>query len=66
MDNNFEIYIDGKLKSIEAFGSQFKAEDGVIESIYSINFRMEGWMWHPERYKKFKSFDIKSFKRLFR
>ena len=48
------------------FKIKFKTEDGVIESIYSINFRMEGWMWHPERYKKFKSFDIKSFKRLFR
>ena len=31
-------------------------------SIYSVNFKMEGWMWHPERYKKFKSFDVKSFK----
>jgi N5-(cytidine 5'-diphosphoramidyl)-L-glutamine hydrolase len=48
------------------FKIKFKAEDGVIESIYSTNSRMEGWMWHPERYKKFKSFDIKSFKRLFR
>jgi len=48
------------------FKIKFKAEDGVIEAIYSINYRMEGWMWHPERYKKFKSFDIKSFKRLFR
>ena len=48
------------------FKIKFKAEDGVIESIYSINYKMEGWMWHPERYKKFKSFDIKSFKRLFR
>jgi N5-(cytidine 5'-diphosphoramidyl)-L-glutamine hydrolase len=48
------------------FKIKFKAEDGVIESIYSTNSRMEGWMWHPERYKKFKSFDIKSFKHLFR
>ena len=48
------------------FKIKFKAEDGVIESIYSTNSRMEGWMWHPERYKKFRSFDIKSFKRLFR
>jgi gamma-glutamyl-gamma-aminobutyrate hydrolase PuuD len=48
------------------FKIKFKTEDGVIESIYSTNYRMEGWMWHPERYKKFKSFDIKSFKRLFK
>ena len=48
------------------FKIKFKAEDGVIESIYSTNYRMEGWMWHPERYKKFKSFDIKLFKRLFK
>ena len=48
------------------FKIKFKAEDGVIESIYSTNSRMEGWMWHPERYKKFRSFDIKSFKDLFR
>ena len=48
------------------FKIKFKAEDGVIESIYSINYRMEGWMWHPERYKKFKLFDIKSFKRIFK
>jgi gamma-glutamyl-gamma-aminobutyrate hydrolase PuuD len=44
----------------------FKTEDNVIESIHSLNGRMEGWMWHPERYKKFKTFDIKSFKRLFK
>ncbi len=48
------------------FKVKFKAVDGVIESIYSVNFKMEGWMWHPERYKKFKSFDVKSFKNLFR
>ena len=48
------------------FKIKFKAEDEVIESIYSINSKMEGWMWHPERYKKFKSFDIKSFKNLFK
>ena len=48
------------------FKIKFKAEDEVIESICSINSKMEGWMWHPERYKKFKSFDIKSFKNLFK
>tara|TARA_B100000686_G_C16752276_1_gene953277 strand:+ start:1046 stop:1651 length:606 start_codon:yes stop_codon:yes gene_type:complete len=41
------------------------AEDGVIESIKSNYYKIEGWMWHPERYKSFKNFDIKSFKRLF-
>ena len=32
----------------------------------SINSRIEGWMWHPERYKKFKSFDINLFKKFFK
>lgn len=48
------------------FKIKFKAEDEVIESIYSQKYKMEGWMWHPERYKKFRSFDLKSFRKLFR
>jgi len=48
------------------FKIRFKADDGVIESIYSKNSKMEGWMWHPERYKKFKTFDINYFKKLFK
>ena len=48
------------------FSVNYKAEDGVIESISSINSRIEGWMWHPERYKKFKSFDINSFQKFFK
>ena len=44
----------------------FESDDGVIESIKSLNSKIEGWMWHPERYKKFKKFDIKSFRTLFK
>lgn len=48
------------------FKIKFKADDGIIESIHSQKYKMEGWMWHPERYKKFRSFDLKSFRKLFR
>lgn len=50
----------------ESFLTRYISNDGVIESIKSSNSKMEGWMWHPERYRKFKNFDIKSFKKLFK
>ena len=43
----------------------YKSKDNCIESIRSFDLKKEGWMWHPERYKKFKLSDIKSFKKLF-
>ena len=30
-----------------------KSEDGEIEAIKHKNYRWLGWMWHPEREKKF-------------
>ena len=29
-------------------------------------FDLEGWMWHPEREKKYKIQDIKNIKRIFK
>jgi len=41
--------------------SQFKVmartDDGVIEAICHNSLPWEGWMWHPEREKKFNQID---------
>lgn len=39
-----------------------KSEDSSIEAIKHKKFNWEGWMWHPEREKKFKTFDKKLIK----
>jgi len=36
-----------------------------IEAIRHKELSWEGWMWHPERYEKFKSYDIKRARDLF-
>lgn len=41
-----------------------KSIDGEIEAIKHTSLPWEGWMWHPEREKKFKNLFIKRFKRL--
>lgn len=49
--------IDFKKKSrINIFGL---AEDGSIESFHIKEKKILGIMWHPERYKKVKNFDLK-------
>ena len=43
--------------SISKLGKNFevisKSEDGEIEAIKHKNYKWLGWMWHPERAKKF-------------
>ena len=41
-----------------------KAKDGVIEKIKHKNLPIVGTMWHPERYKIFRSCDIELLKEL--
>ena len=47
------------------FSIEFKSLDGNIESIQSKTKKIYACMWHPERYKDFKRFDIMKFKKLF-
>lgn len=47
------------------FSIEFKSLDGNIESIRSRTKKIYACMWHPERYKNFKKFDIIKFKMLF-
>ena len=42
------------------------SEDKIIESIKHKKLKWEGWMWHPERNKKFNKYDNLNLKRLFR
>ena len=42
-----------------------KSDDGNIEAIKHTYLPWEGWMWHPEREKKFNANDIKRVKILF-
>ena len=44
---------------------RYVSSDGVIESIQSSNLKIEGWMWHPERYNKFKKSDKVRFNKIF-
>lgn len=41
------------------------SEDKIIESIRHKKLKWEGWMWHPERNKKFNKFDNLNLKKLF-
>lgn len=40
-----------------------KSNDGSIEAFKHINKRILGIMWHPERYKRIKKFDLKFIKK---
>lgn len=42
------------------------SDDKIIESIKHKRLKWEGWMWHPERNKKFNKYDNLNLKRLFR
>tara|TARA_B100001939_G_scaffold347924_1_gene371365 strand:- start:1815 stop:2420 length:606 start_codon:yes stop_codon:yes gene_type:complete len=59
--NSFHDY------SIASIGKQFevlaKAEDGTIEAFKHKKYRLLGIIWHPERYKKFKKFDLEFIKK---
>ena len=39
------------------------AEDGSIEAFKHFDKRILGIMWHPERYKKIKKFDLQFIKK---
>ena len=52
-------------KCPQDFSIEFKSLDGNIESIQSRSKKIYACMWHPERYKEFKRFDIMKFKKLF-
>ena len=39
--------------------------DNNIEAIKHFSMPWEGWMWHPERNKKFNDFDLKRIRNLF-
>ena len=49
----------------ENFKVLANSEDGEIEAIKHMVLPWEGWMWHPEREKKFQKDDIKRIKVLF-
>lgn len=42
-----------------------KCNHGTIQAIKHITLPWEGWMWHPEREKPFKKYDINRFKEIF-
>ena len=42
-----------------------KSSDGCIEAIKHNFLPIEGWMWHPEREKRFSKFDLKKLKKIF-
>ncbi len=43
----------------------FISSDRSIESFSHKSYNWHGWMWHPEREKKFKKFDLNNFKKIF-
>lgn len=42
-----------------------KSDDGVVEAICHKKYKIQGIMWHPERYKEFQEFDLRLVKELF-
>jgi len=42
-----------------------KSSDGCIEAIRHNKLPWEGWMWHPERFPKFRKCDIDRMKQIF-
>jgi putative glutamine amidotransferase len=40
------------------------SSDKIVESFCHIKHKLLGIMWHPERYKNFKKFDINLFKKV--
>ena len=59
--HNYSLQRCPKSFIIESF-----SQDGKIESIIHKTRKIYAIMWHPERYKKFKKFDIKNFRNLFK
>jgi len=62
--NSFHNYaINNKSNQLISF---LVADDGSIESFKHVNNFIIGIMWHPEREKNFKKFDIDLFKSFFK
>ena len=59
--HNFSIKICPK-----NFYITVKSEDNSIEAIRHKKFNWEGWMWHPEREKKFNIFSKRRIIKIFR
>ena len=51
-----------KLKNIGKGLKPWAVINDNVEGMYHINKKIIGIMWHPERYKRFKNFDINLFK----
>ena len=51
------------IKISKKFNILFKSEDGSIEAFRHKEKGILGIMWHPERYKKIKKFDVKFIKK---
>lgn len=72
-----KIYLESKKITVNSFHDyslvecpkNFKvlsrSEDGNIESIIHNQLKIYGCMWHPEREKIFRPYDLKMFKKIF-
>ena len=60
--NSYHTYKIVKLG--KKFNTDFISQDSSTESFINKQKKIYGMMWHPERYKKFKKFDLKLFKKL--
>ena len=61
--NSFHAFTIDKCP--ENFSILAKSSDGCIEAIQHNFLPIEGWMWHPEREKRFSKFDLKKLKKIF-
>lgn len=57
--HNFKIF-----KASKYLKPDYLADDKSIESFQIKNKKIYGIMWHPERYKKYKNFDLNFFKKI--
>tara|TARA_B100001996_G_C18544411_1_gene548254 strand:+ start:230 stop:829 length:600 start_codon:yes stop_codon:yes gene_type:complete len=60
--NSFKNYLITKISNkLELLA---RAADGTIEAFFIGKIRFLGIMWHPERFKKFKKFDLDLIKKI--
>jgi len=55
--------IDNNMKS---YNILYRSKDQSIEAIVHKKLKWEGWMWHPEREKKYSKLDINRLNKLFK
>ena len=59
-------FLANALKNVPAgFIVTARSDDGVVEAMRSTTHKMQGWMWHPERFDPFAADDLQNTLKMF-